>query len=128
MKQYLLVGVICLALAVPGCAWFRKTTLEAIDEYTETVKMEKKAIWQLAKEWPFVSAQLKAALGARYGALPSDVIKAWEKLDKFPDADKLTDKQLGEMSGTWFLMSYEMVREGVKAIAPDVLGLLPAFL
>jgi hypothetical protein len=128
MKAYLLTWVLCLALVVPGCAWFRETTLEAIDEYTKTVEMEMEATRRLLKVWPYRSYQLRAALGSRYGSLPGDVTKEWEKLDEVADKTEWTAKELGTASGTWVLMSYEVVREAVKQLAPDIISLLPAFL
>jgi len=44
------------------------------------------------------------------------------------EVEGITQSKLGHASGTWVLISWEVIREAVKKIAPDVLGLLPAFL
>ena len=128
MKQYLLVGVICLALAVPGCAWFRETTMKGIDEYVAMVETEKEATRKLLTVWPYRSCQLRAALGSRIGQLPADATKAWDQLDELAKKDKPTDCELGTASGCWILGTYEVLKKAVEIVAPDVLGLLPAFL
>ena len=128
MKGYLLLTILCLSLTMPGCAWFRETALEGIDEYVETVETEKEATRKLLGVWLYRSCQLKAALGARRDSLPGDALKAWDKLDELAKKDKLTDCELGTASGCWILGTYEVVRKAVELIAPDVIGLLPAFL
>lgn len=128
-----MVLTICLisfgAMSISGCgAWFRETALKGVDEYTANVETEMEATRRLMKVWPYRSCQLREALGARYGSLPSDATDAWEKLDELCKKEELTQCDLGTASGTWILMTYEVVREAVKQYAPDILGLLPAFL
>ena len=128
MRGHLLLGILCLSLAVPGCAWFRETTMKGIDEYVETVETEKEATRKLLTVWPYRSCQLRAALGPRYDELPGNVLEAWEKLDEVAAIEDPTDCELGTASGCWILGTYEVVRKAIELVAPDVLGLLPAFL
>ena len=128
MKGHLLLVILCLSLTMPGCAWFRETTLKGIDEYVANVETEKEATRKLLGVWLYRSCQLKAALGSRRDSLPGDALKAWDKLDELAKKEELTDCELGTASGCWILGTYEVVRKAVELIAPDVIGLLPAFL
>jgi hypothetical protein len=44
------------------------------------------------------------------------------------EAEGLSQRKLGGASGTWCLIAYETVRQAVKELAPDLIGMLPSFL
>jgi len=127
-KGYLLVGILCLALVLPGCATFRKGALELTEEYVQNVETEMEISRKLLAVWPYRSCQLRAALGPRIAEFPGSALKAWDDLDKIAEIEDPTDCELGTASGSGILMTYEAVRKAVEIIAPDVLDLLPLFL
>ena len=128
MRGYFLVAILCLSLTMPGCAWFRKSATELVDEYVETVKTEKELTRKLLGVWTYRSCQLKAALGSRINWLPKEATDAWDELDIIAEIDDPDDCELGTASGSSILLTYEAIRKAVKVIAPDVMQLLPALL
>lgn len=150
MRPQVLIGILCLSLTTPGCALFRQSATELVDEYVETVKTEKELTKKLLGVWPYRSCQLRAALGSRINWLPKEATDSWGKLDEIVgikeleasgsgpevpaqpakqfDPGKLSDCELGTASGHSILLCYEVVRKAVKAIAPEIMELLPALL
>lgn len=150
MKLYLLLVLICGAVTLAGCAWFRKSATVLVDEYVENVNAEKEITKKLLAVWPYRSCQLRAAMGSRWNWLPGEAQDAWDALDvlvgiKKPkasgfvpeataqpvkqfNAEKLADCELGTASGHSILLAFEVVRKAVKMVAPEVLKLLPAIL
>ena len=150
MKEYFLLAILCLSLTMPGCALFRESATELVDEYVKTVGTEKDLTKKLLGVWPYRSCQLRAMLGSRWNWLPGEAQDAWDALDvlvglkqpeelgrelklgttpakKF-DPEDLSDCELGTASGHSILLTFEVVRKAVKLIAPDVIGILPALL
>ena len=128
MRGYFLAAILCLSLTMPGCALFRESATELVDEYVATVETEKEATRKLLTVWPYRSCQLKAALGSRIDELPGSALEAWDKLDEIAAIEDPDDCELGTASGCWILGTYEVVRKAIELIAPDVLELLPIFL
>lgn len=128
MRGYLLSAILCLSLTAAGCASARKGAMELTDEYVQTVQTEREIMIKLLAVWPYRSCQLRAALGPRIDELPGSVLKAWGDLDEVATVDEPTDCDLGRASGASILMTYEVVMKAIKAIAPDVIGILPALL
>ena len=128
MKGYFLAAILCLSLTMPGCAPFRESAMELTDEYVRTVETEREIMTKLLAVWPYRSCQLRAALGPRIDELSGSVLKAWGDLDEIAAIEEPTDCELGKASGSSILMTYEVVMKAIKAIAPDVIGILPALL
>ena len=154
MKEKIFVGILCLTFVLGGCATIRKNALKLSASDIKNAETTVGVAKNLLESWPVWSAALKRATKPYEGKIPSDAIKAWKELDqlacihnpsKFPQKTEVGDGIEGmptfeceKRELTWYefgwslgdraIMLAEIVLEGIKQVAPEVLAKVPRLL
>ena len=80
----------------------------------------------LLKTWRLNSGFIRGALGAKFEALPAEVVKAMDELDEMATrpVDELDDMELGYSLGVRLLMTCEIVLKAINKYAPEFMPTL----
>jgi len=125
--------VILLCFLTVGCATTNTTTTNGqssgqsfanwdFKNYEATKDLAK----SLLKTWRLNSGFIRGALGAKFQALPSEVVRAMDELDEMAQKpiDELDDMELGYSLGVRVLMAGEIVLKAIERYSPEVLPIV----
>ena len=129
--KYAIALLMCLALV--GCATTNTITPNGqssgqsfanwdFKNYEATKDLAK----SLLKTWRLNSGFIRGALGAKFEALPAEVVRAMDVLDEMAQKpiDELDDMELGYSLGVRVLMAGEIVLKAIQKYSPETLPLV----
>lgn len=124
----IMVGMV-LALGAQGCTPLNKNMIKVSEQHIANTETLVETAKNFLKVWPAHSGLINGALGARMTEMPQQAVEAMIKLDLLADkVDELTDREAGYAIGLAVRMAVDTVKQALKQFAPDILGMLPAFI
>lgn len=142
-KFHAILIALLLVFSLVGCAGIRKNIVKLSESDIKNIEAIKEASRNLLETWPTYSGIIQGYFHHDWDELPGRFIRAVVELDqiaclylpeKFPEGlcevepeeGEPTDFELGYAISMRIIMLKETIRQIIKAVAPDLLGYLPA--
>jgi hypothetical protein len=130
-RVILILLFMSLMAVLTGCTAVREGAVAISEADLKNVETGRIIARNYLEAWPFQSAFIKGALGARMDELPSYVVDAMEELDQISieygtmEPNDVNDTYLGKSLGLRVQMLTSIIAEALKFYMPDALDFVP---